>query len=388
MSRASVGSSVCLSLLSLVLAAGCDLVVGDGDLTVVGNGGAVFGSATPNAVTVQPGGLLGVEDAELIGRGRVITQGMSVPPSPGAALVSRGGGVLIVGGRLAGGNVVVQSTTNGIVNPTPNSLGNFEAPSASDFSAQGVVGIPLSADPAVPPFGTMTRGPLLAPALVAQGSAVAIEGGTLISSTMFGFPEFYVQVPALVVNDSALLISGGEFRLGTVGGPLQTTRVVAASFSDVEISGGHFGDGVVLLQNSRTRITGGRFDRGLGLGNFVPLRNPQPLLVAPGCTEIRGGQFPSIAALGSAERVFIFGTNFNLPLGPVPIPPPRPLPDPLPPNVTVNPTFATVSGTLEDGTVEDFVVGFANGPAQYFLVAPGSPGCGFGPEGPIEDDEE
>jgi hypothetical protein len=224
----------------------------------------------------------------------------------------------------------------------------------------------------------LTRGPLLAPALVAQDSVVEIDAGTLTSSGVFGSDEFYVQVPAVVVNGSELRIRGGEFRLGQIGGAPQLTRVLAASFSDVHIEGGRFSGGAVLLQNSRTRITGGTFDNGVALGNFVPLTGPTPTLPAAGCTEIRGGQFPSIATLGSAEQVFIFGTNFNLPLGPIPIPAPPTLPSPLPPNVLVNPSPpVTVTGTLEDGTMASFAVGFANGPARFELVAPDAVGCGF-----------
>jgi hypothetical protein len=335
---------------------------------------------------VLPGGGLGVADAEVIGRGRVITQGMSVLPSPGAGLVADRGAVLIAGGRLLGGNVVVQP---GTPNPGRSNVASFEIPSPAEFAAAGVAGIPFGPDPAATEFGRASLGPLLAPGLVAQGSVVEIEGGALISSSVLGSEEFYLQVPALVVNDSALLISGGEFRLGTTRAPSPLTRVVAVTFSDVEISGGRFAGGAVLLQNSRALITGGRFDNGLGLGNFVPLRNPPPLLAAPGCTEVRGGQFPFIATQGSAEQVFIFGTNFNFPLGPIPIPPLPPLPSPLPPNVMVNPSaLITVTGTLEDGTAANFVVGFANGPAQFVLAAPGSPGCGFGPGGPIDDEDE
>lgn len=330
---------VSLCLISLLAAAACDLEAGPGQEIVLGNRGLALGVATPNAVAVRPGGSLVVEDADVLGRG--IAVGSGAPPlpllEPGAAIVSNGGRVRVIQGQVSGGNVLLQ------VAPQSRLLG------------------------------------LLAPALVATGgSTVVIEGGTLLSSGVFfasgGFGgNASFDFPSTVsVRNSSLRVSGGSIGSGERQDLPPPPLIFAPSFarsldaerSLVEITGGSFGPGRVQLRGSNSRIRGGQIaDLVLSPAPVDVLGSP-PIPVS-GCTELRGGSVSGVTIIGAGERLIVFGSGFNLPLGSVAVPGPA--------------TVSTValSGTLEAGNAFAFLVGVASG-ASVSLAAPGSPGCPAG----------
>jgi hypothetical protein len=324
-----------LVLLSLVAASACDLEAGAGQELVLDNRGLALASVKPNAVTVLPGGSVVVQDADVFGRGRSVSADTpDLQLEAGAAIAANAGRVRIVQGQLSGGNFLIAS--------------GRQAGSAR--------------------IGT------LAPALQAvAGSTVEILGGTLVSSgvffasgvtddnTLFDFPE------TVSVSDSDLRIRGGVLRAGErqdmisppgfpalgLAFPLDATR------SRVEISGGDFGPGSVQLRGSRSRILGGRMDR-LTLSPAPPATNSGSFDFVAGCTEIRGGSFGNVTITGAGERLIVFGSGFNRPLGPLP---------------GGTPVVAIqLSGTLEAGNFATFFLGMSSG-TQVSLAAPGSPGC-------------
>lgn len=335
-----------LVVLSLVAAA-CDLEVGPGQEIVLDDRGMVQGVEKPNAVLVQPGGSLVVQDADLLGRGGVVTADLGrARIQLGAGIVSNGGRVRVVQGQVSAGNALVLSA-------------------------------PRNAFVTVP----------LAPALVAiGGSTVEILGGTLISSGQFRAnnrvdigPVDFLPRTVVEVIDSELRIRGGTLRGGEVlpsarEFPRLFESTLAALRSRVEITGGDFVGsgaftGVVELTSSRSTIRGGRFQL-LGLSSAS---TPEaPLGGMPGCTEIRGGAFDQVFILGNGERLIVFGSSFNLPFGPVQL-----APDPLVPTSMVIPgtlKSGEISGTLESGESTTFRLSTLGDP-QVSLAPPGSPGC-------------
>jgi hypothetical protein len=266
----------------------------------------------------------------VLGRGVTLTAAGPAPGErvTGAGIVSNGGRVKIVQGLVAGGNVAVLED-------------------GSEIAASG--------------FGLLGSG------LVAQQSSVEILGGTLRSGGITvadGVTEsvvFFSGSPVVSVSDSVLRISGGSFVPGdepdfiVLGVPS-----LSAQLSTVEISGGEFPSSVTLT-GSRSRILGGQFDTlSVAAGvQFVP--EPRPRFI-PGCTEIRGGSFRSVSVARPGERLIIFGTGFNRPLGPIPAPS-------FPP-----PVVFALSGTLESGEPFAFELELQTG-AEVSLAAPGSPGC-------------
>jgi hypothetical protein len=324
-----------LCLLSIAFGGACDLVIGRGPTTILGNRGSVFAVRTPNAASVVDGGSLFVRDADLFGLGQVVEQGDPFRPPTGAAIVANDGFVIVAAGTIRGGNalVVPQDPT------TP---------------------------PRLPPGGAVpsTAPTPLAAALVAEAdSFVSIEGGTLISGGLLGLSESYVVGPAVSVNETQLRISGGELRMGTsVDAPPSTGTVLLARDSQVDIRGGTFA-GLVNLQSTGADIGGGNFRDGLALGVGLVVRALTGIHGGPGCTDIRGGSIPSLSVGGPDERVFIFGTDFNLPLGPL-----------APPSLSLQGTRRTVSGRFEDGSAFQIDVVAEDG-SKVVLATPESVGC-------------
>lgn len=285
-----LGARTWLCLFGVVVGGGCDLVVQPEQTTVLDNRGSVFAVRTPNAVSVLTDGTLVVQDADLFGLGRRVEQGDPFRPLPGAAIVSDGGRVLVRAGTVSGGNVLA-------------------------------VAQDPSTPPVQPPPGVPPSGPEVAPlpsALVARNSSlVEIDGGRLISGGLFGLSERYFVGPAVVVDETTLRIRGGEIRQGsTVVDVLSSNLALVATRSVVEISGGTFASGFVVLQSSVSSISGGSFPAGLALG-FVPLAGTSRSSDRPGCTDLRGGSIPGLAVNSLDETLMIFGTGFNLPLGPL-----------------------------------------------------------------------
>lgn len=357
MTRAAV-----LLVVSLAVAAGCDLSVENGEVTELANRGQVFGAATPNAVRVRPGGTLVVRDADLFGRGRVVDALPAGLPTPGAAIVADAATVRIVKGQIVGGNVLVTVDPNSFPVPVPVD----GAASAKAFaSVAGVIDAPPSARAFATVVGVpLESGVVLPPALSALHSSVVIEGGTLIGSSAFGAPQpFFAATAPLQVIGGQLLITGGEFLPGTMIPPPLLRFPVRSLFAlqtDVEIRGGNFDAAPVSLTSSRARITGGRFGAGLFVGSLVSIELVQASIVLPPppCYEVRGGSFSSIAVNGP-DPLFIFGTGFNLPLGPVP----------------TGATPLALTGLFPNGAPIDLDLTAFPG-TQVFLAAPGAPGCG------------
>jgi hypothetical protein len=341
-----VWCALCVSILTA-----CDAVVTAGQTTTFGNRGSVFAVNTPNAVIVQPGGTLVVEDADLFGRGRVIAL-RDAPVVTGSAIAAEGGVVRVIAGTLVGGNLVVDPNAPRSAPPDPSSLNSFID--------------------------------VLSPALQASHSNVEIEGGTFVASGAFGSvaggfddlpPRFISFASTIVVSDSQLRIRGGIFRPGArnddsrvVGGALTATR------SAVVISGGRFDEGVVDLSGSQSRLLGGRFGALLLGGSPSLVLPPDP----PGCTEIVGGALRTVRVTGIGEQVFVFGSRFSLPLGPVAVPPPMQVTLPsliggLPSTIDV-PTPFTLAGVLADGSALDVRLAVGAG-ATVVLASPGTPGC-------------
>jgi hypothetical protein len=102
-----------------------------------------------------------------------------------------------------------------------------------------------------------------------------------------------------------------------------------------------------------------------GVVSIIPLPGTTTAPLPPPCYEIRGGSFARIA-IGGTDPVFIVGTQFNLPFGPVTSPPgPGRLPGPP----------LALEGVLEDGTPISLVL-TAGPETRVTLVASGDPGCG------------
>ena len=353
----------------------CDFVVPGGQTTTIDSMVKTAGAdKTPNAVEVQPGfpgqppGTLIVRDAVLQGHDRAFQESKDEALPPGAAIVSRGGRVRIFSGNVSAGNVQVMPRDP-------------------------------SADP--PPRASYA----LAPALSATtSSTIEIMGGTFTSSSLTGSVPILVDAPAIAVSDSQLTITNGTFLLGDNplrrAGQLPVTPSVLAARSRVEISGGSFASGTVQLFSSRTVIRGGSFGRGVSLGlrppplGFTPIPNGPPnaplvpLLPAPGCTEIGGGSFPSapsvvgVGVVEAGERVFIYGSGFNLPYGPLAAPDgPPPAPGesvfangltliPLTGTLLMNSAPATFNLSLQPGAIVVLDPG----------TGPNPPGCATAPE--------
>jgi hypothetical protein len=328
-----------LVMLSLIAAGACDLEAGPGQEIVLGNRGMAVAFAKPNAVTVQAGGSVVVQDADVSGRGAAV---MAEPRALGfwlgEGIVTRGGRVRIVQGHVSGGNALVLSERS---DPVPNLV-------------------------------------MLAPALQASdGSTIEILGGTLASSGVFlasgvtGANTSFDPRAIVSVSDSNLLIQGGTLRGGErqdagVTPGADTTFPLDAERSNVEIAGGDFTGGsafsLTQLRGSRSRIRGGIFEFLV----LVPAGSPPSTPAGdfqrvPGCTEIRGGSFNRVSVVGDGERLIVYGSGFNRPLGPLPTEPATLLRIP-------------ISGTLEAGNFVQFILFLADG-TQVSLAAPGSPGC-------------
>jgi hypothetical protein len=355
--RVWLGRSVLAS--SIFCASACDIVVRNGE-TIVADGGPVRAFLTSNAASVHPGGTLVVQNANLTGRDRTFEQASIDPAPPGAAIVADGATVQVMPGALVQAGKVMVTPRD------PNST----APVPPDVPYR------------------------LAPALLATSSSIAITGGSFSSSEQLGgSPGILVDSPSIAVSDSSLTIRGGQFMLGASptrqAGRLPVTPSVLAVRSRVGISGGDFSAGTVQIFSSQTVITGGTFGRGLSLGlrppplGFTPipvgpLNFPlTPLLAAPGCTEIRGGSFAFVGVVEAGERVFIYGTDFNLPFGPVTPPPGQPSTPGGPAFLGAPPTPIPLSGILLDGSATTLQLLLRPG-AQVVLARPplaGGPGC-------------
>ncbi len=324
---------------------GCDLVVdlivAENQTTTLANRSAVSAQATPNAVMVRPGGTLIVADADLVGLGRVIEQGDRLRPA-GAAIVSSQGTVQIQAGKISAGDLMV-----------------------------------VPQDPNTPPPPMFPReilvGTVLAPALEASDSVVRIDGGTLVSSRLLGSTEGIstTAAPAVSMLGGELWMRGGVVRPGVdAQRALDGGIALEANRSRVMIEAGSL-EGGVFLSGSQTRISGGSL-QALALGRETLFDEPVPVGL-PGCTEIHGGTIGLLSFYSNSETVFLFGSDFNLPLARV--------------ELTQSPAaiaFAAVvgtqlsvrvSGVLEDGTPIDLQL---LGPlGNLLLAAPGDPGCGL-----------
>lgn len=328
---------VSLCLISLFAAAACDLEAGPDQELVLGNGGIVLGVATPNAVSVVPGGSVVIQDADVRGRGVAVTPEMPRQLNEivaGTGIVSNRGRVRIVQGQVSGGNVL------------------------------------LLAEPRI--VASLDTGKV-APALVAvNGSSVDIEGGALAtSSVIFGSgvagDDAVFDTPRTVfVSDSELRIRGGTFRMGVRQDLNPPPGVVFGAFpldaerSRVEIAGGDFGIGFVQLRGSRSRILGGQVDQ-LFLQPALALASSDPQTLTPGCTEVRGGWINRVTVRGDGERLILVGTFTRAP-GPIPSP-------------AFGVATVAIRGVLESGAVNDFDLEIGPG-SDVSLAAPGSPGCG------------
>ena len=352
--RMRMGIGIGLGIAAL-LSTACERIVLGGQTATLEEGLEIIAVNHPNAAAVQPGATLVVEGAALRGLDRTFEEGTADAPSPGAAIVSDGGTVQILAGRIMAGTVeITRSDPSGPPSP---------------------VLLPFS----------------LASALVARDSTIDIRGGSFVSSAFIGrIPVLLADAPVVTVSDSSLTLSGGQFLLGDNpgrGGPFPVTPTVLAARSRVSILDGDFSAGPVQLFSSQAVIRGGRFDRGLALGfrppvlGFTPVPGgldnvPRtPIVPAPGCTEIRGGSFALVGALEPGERLFLYG-SFSLPPGPLTPPPGTPqtpggrvFPDDQIPPIRID-------GTLQDGTEAHFDLLLTPG-AQAVLDpgAPDGPGC-------------
>ncbi len=214
---------------------------------------------------------------------------------------------------------------------------------------------------------------LLAPALSTTLSSVEIEGGTFVSSSIFGVPNPYLPGGGIVqVVGGRLRMRGGEILRGTIMPPSPLAgpeglsgSSLSAVAAEVEIAGGNFDAAPVLLAGSRARITGGRFGAGLVVSNLLPI-GALGIATPARCYEIRGGSFSSIGING-ADPVFLVGV-FNLPPGPVTSPSPGH--GRFPPS----PPLA-LSGVLEDGSSIQASLTAPPG-TNVTLAPPGAAGCG------------
>lgn len=335
--------TVLLALTSLLVGAACDVEVLSGQTVTLQNGDTFTGVNRADAVIVRQGGTLIVENANVAGRGTGVEPTDAVPLVVGSAIVSEGGSVQVRQGTVTGGAVlVIANDPNTPPNPPPS-----------------------------------TRILVLPPALRAtpfesMPSVVSIDGGSFASGGVFGVSaEVFAASPALLLTGSRLTIRGGEFRLGPATFEL-TSNVIRAALSTVTIQGGSF-LGSVSLGGSNSRISGGTIPL-LSLEPFDPL-DGRPLSppLPPGCTEIRGGSIAAVSIGSQNETLFIFGTNFNRPLGRVAIartsfpPGPGTVPNPIP--------SVELTGVLASGAPLDLDVFAASQAVNVTLAAPGSTGC-------------
>ena len=309
-----------LCALALAFGTACELVVPEGQTTVLADGSSVLGVAVH-------GGTLIVEDADVSGPGVVVERGDSVPATFGPAIVADGGVVRIRGGRIVGGNLLV-------IPQDPNT-------------------------PAIPPQPDLPFERPLPSALVAAGSVVEIDGGILISGGQTSLATgIFFTTPAVVVTGGALTIRGGDFVLGNELSGFRRQSVVRAQQSRVAIGGGRFG-GWIRLAGSRSLITRGWL-RMLALGPS------DPVAVGRGCTQLQGGILHTTSIESADETLLILGTGFNHPLGQVPI---------TSVSTPGSTPSAQVTGILADGTPLVLNVFAAKLPAHVVLAPPGSVSC-------------
>lgn len=301
------------SLASFSLAA-CDLMA-DGKEIVLSNGGLVLGSFAPPgrdtavpAATVTRGGSLVVANASLLG-GNALVSSLDRETSPASAILARSGSLRIESGLIRAGELA--------------------------FTRQ---------------LGIVRQG---IPGIDALDTRVEVNGGTIEGGPAAGFSPLdgLGQSPeqggiGLSVTQGELRITGGVFRQGRSFPPgLDLTRSVATRDTTVDIRGGDFRDGSVLLDRSRSRISGGRFRRIEVLGTS--------------CTEIRGGALPGLFISGRDARLVIFGSNFSAGSGLLQIPPAQ---------------LFRLTGVLADGTPLDVQIDQRENPT-ILLTSPTQPGC-------------
>ena len=353
--------------LALWLTTACDFVVEDGEVLELDNRLVARGSAGDDtvaplpAVTVRPGGTLIVRDADVFGGDRT---GAQLPPAtriqpPAAAPGVRvdGGLVFVERGRLEGGAILVPESAT-----VPSSN-----PGAASFAP------------------TLGQG---GAAIDARSAVVSITGGgffggagrILVSSTGILSGPIGLPGDALVIDQSSVMISGGGF----VGGP--TDRANPQLLASA-------GSQSARIQRSNVLISGGTFFQTVGIaasqssilgGSFTTLLLGAANLPGAGCTEIRGGRFRTLVAQGS-DTVYLFGSGFSLPLGPVSFPEPGFF-NPFAPAGSGTTGSVPITGTLADGTallasLISVRTSMDDPDAAVILAAPGDPGCPMGTPG-------
>lgn len=292
-------------------AVACDLVAEPGQLLVLGDRGAAFGSggnaqtAPLPAVRVQPGGALIVQDADVFGGGILVEQqGQQRFQSAGAGIFSgANSAILIQQGLVAGGPVVLRVPETALDNTGPG--------------------------------------------VRAVGSAVEVSGGTIRGGALVsevGTLPPSLPAAAIEIDGGTLRVTGGTFMAGARVPPdpiLDSLRFsVRAQGSVLEIRGGTFSDGFGTI-DSRTRIFGGAFE-------FLVIQSSTP----SGCSELRGGLLSGLGV--DRGRVIVAGTGLSL--------------------APADPGASRLTGTLENGQPVNARVVQRNGGIVQ-LVSSGAPGC-------------
>ena len=206
--------------------------------------------------------------------------------------------------------------------------------------------------------------------IFASGGQVNVAGGTVQggSVVVLGEPGPFRGGNGAEVARGLLTIRGGQLRGGDAPPPGQPGDGVQATESNVLIFGGDIDS--LSLSASNAFVFGGRIGRLSiatifnfdALLSFTPF--PSEVVFRPSCLDLSGGQIqgPIVITLGN---LFITGSSFNLPFGPVPAPP----------------DLATVqqirlTGVLADGSPIDVEIQRRGGALQLVPVqvpAPGEP---------------
>jgi hypothetical protein len=291
MHRTSRAARIRTALALIGIAVGCDVVVPSGQIVAPSNGGTVVGTlgssrrSAGQAIEVRPGGRAMVVDATVIG-GSFLADGppfdsRSASRPASAAIRSEAGTVQVMNGLVAGGSILYTRGDK-------------------------------------PAFGS-------APAIQASSGIVEISGGTIVGGgdatpapleaigPPFGGPGVGVGSLAIQMLIGDLRVSGGVIVPGDRGPGAQGPGAGAVQLINgrMQISGGQF-LGPIALKESSVRVTGGN----IGLLSLPPFE-PRAQIGTRNCSEIRGGQIDRVV-IANRQTLFVFGTDFDLPLGDLP----------------------------------------------------------------------
>lgn len=312
---------------ALSVAVGCDTRVETGQTLIVGPDSTFVGTLAVGPDASPFPGIQVLNDATLIVQGGTIRGGSSFPTATQreagggfGVSIAEEGMLLVQSGLIQGGDVVFQQRST---------IG-------TQFAGGGT-------------------------ALNVNESEVEIQGGTLMGGTVQEFqPGQQQSFPggAIFSNNTHFVFRGGLISIGRIPNTLDPRGPGNAvrTFGGLnEIMGGTFVGGFVSIAN-RNIITGGSIDR-------LELSDPSAFTTTSGCTELRGGSVPRIR-VRSQERLFIFATGLNVPLGELPVQSPT-----------------RVTGRFASGTALDTLIERASsqeqGPSigKIVIAAPGAAGC-------------